>query len=103
MGQIWIGDGNDDFLLVFSSEICKGTQKPNWGVVKIPLFRFGLAEMDTVMLVKVFDYNKRGKDDYIGCAKAFKWSSLVNQDAADMKLYDASKSGAKAIRGQLRI
>ena len=97
-------ENDEDFLMIYKSENLKGTQNPDFGKQIMELFRFGILGMDCLFIVKLWDKNKGGKDDYIGTTKATSWRKILDDGGVlDAKIYNAAKSGPKAVRGNLKF
>ena len=97
-------ENDEDFLMIYKSENLNGTQNPNWGRNVIELFRFGSLGVDCYFIVKLWDKNKGGKDDYIGTTKATTLRGIMDDGGVlDVKVYNAAKSGPKAVRGSLKF
>jgi len=92
----------DKFVPIYSSDTIKSTLNPNWGMIKLPIARFGVGGLELLkskrVIFKLYDWDNVGDDDYIGASEVEMKHVL---DGHECKIRNAAKTGSKAIRGDL--
>lgn len=90
--------GGPEYLQIFSSETLKKTLSPNWGESGLVLARLGEHGLAKKIIFKVWDWNNRSKDDYIGACTVTMAQVCAGHRST---LIDASKNEAKQNRGEM--
>lgn len=93
---------NNDFILVHQTEVVKKNLNPIWRPFEIPMQKLCNNDAQRVLLFQCYDWDKNGKEDYIGCFKASVQDVIdemkENQEARFSLINDKKKSKSKSYK-----
>ncbi|ORX76492.1 Copine-domain-containing protein [Anaeromyces robustus] len=90
------GNGNDNLLLTYESEVIKNTLNPSWKKKEVKLAKISNSNIDEPLVFKIFDWNRNGDRDYIGEFE----TSIAELAAFKNKEFDVINVKKKAKKGR---
>jgi len=92
-----------DFLAVYQSKYKKNTAQPDWDAAVVPLARLGNHGLNSTFNLKVWDFDKKSSNDYIGASRKISFRQAIENDGIlEEVLYNQAKP-ENPVRGMIKL